>query len=101
MVRDHGGGRRFEGVTDAHDGDDVNEAQAEYDTDPELRELLTQAAESPTVHRASNIDHVDPNADDDAHRVRVREIAARILVEDAEVFEGLKRSDAGDDPERL
>ena len=36
-------------MTDAHDGDDVA-AQAEYDTDPELRELLTEAAQSPTVH---------------------------------------------------
>jgi hypothetical protein len=29
----------------------VNEAQAEYDSNPELQELLTRAAASPTVRR--------------------------------------------------
>lgn len=31
-------------------------AQREYDTDPTLRELLTRAARSPTVHRARRVD---------------------------------------------
>jgi hypothetical protein len=30
----------------------VTEAQHEYDTDPELRDLLTRAAAAPTVRRA-------------------------------------------------
>lgn len=30
----------------------LTEAQREYDTNPELRALLTRAAKSPTVHRA-------------------------------------------------
>lgn len=29
----------------------VTEAQLEYDNDPELRDLLSRAAQSPTVHR--------------------------------------------------
>lgn len=29
----------------------VTEAQLEYDSDPELRALLTRASQSPTVHR--------------------------------------------------
>lgn len=37
-------------MTDTHDGRD-GDAQAEYDGDPALRKFLTQAAESPTVHR--------------------------------------------------
>jgi hypothetical protein len=35
-------------MTDVHD--DVD-AQSEYDADPDLRELLTEAAESPSVQR--------------------------------------------------
>lgn len=32
----------------------VTDAQQEYDTDPELRDLLTRATASPTVRRARN-----------------------------------------------
>jgi len=50
-------------MTDVDDGDGVD-AQAEYDGDDALRELLTRAAQSPTVHRDN--DGNDGNDDNDA-----------------------------------
>ncbi len=56
-------GRRAADRAAADDGpmteperDPRTEAQREYDGDPELRELLTRAARSPTVRRARRVD---------------------------------------------
>ncbi len=80
-------------MTDAHDGDDAG-AQAEYDGDPELQALLTEAAESPTVHR----DRPDHHADDvdDAHRQRVHDSTQRLLNKHADLIQRLREDGAGD-----
>jgi len=75
-------------MTVARDGDDVD-AQADYDADPALRELLTRAAESPTVHR----DNADDNDGDDVHRQRVHEAAHRTLNKDADLIQRLREDD--------
>jgi len=74
-------------MTDARDGDDVD-AQAQYDADPDLQALLTEAAQSPTVHRDDDADH-DNDADDGAAWVdrlrtgrRLREVTG---VDDSDV----------------
>lgn len=99
-------------MMDAHDGDD-GDAQADYDADPELRELLTEAAESPTVHRVNDGDDADDgaawverlrtgsrlrdvNADDGIHRDRVHEAADRALDKDADLIQRLREDGAGD-----
>ena len=71
---------------DARDGDGVD-AQAEHDADPELQELLTRAALSPTVHRDDA---------DDAHRERVHEAADRALDKDADLIQRLRDDDDDD-----
>jgi hypothetical protein len=57
-----------------------------------LRQLAAAAADLLAALGLATAPDVDDA--DDAHRVRVRETGARILVEDAEMFEGLKRADA-------
>jgi len=91
-----GGGGRFKGMTKrpAHDVGDAD-AQAEYDADPALRELLTQAAQSPTVHRDNAAG--DDNDADDAHRERVHDSADRALNKDADLLQRLKDDNAGSD----
>lgn len=87
-----GMGRPIVSGMKAHNADDArdDDAQAEYDNNPGLRELLTQAARSPMVRR-DRADDVD-----DAHRDRVHEIARRILDRDVTLFQGLKDADNGD-----
>jgi len=72
-------------VTDAHDADD---------TDPELRELLARAAQSPTVHR----ERADVVVDE--HRDRVNEAADRVITEQADLLGRLRDHDADDVDER-
>lgn len=77
-------------VTDDHDGDDVG-AQAEYDGGPELRELLTRAAASPTVHGVN-----DGRDGDDAHLQRVHDSPQPPLHEHAKLIQRLREDACGD-----
>ena len=80
-------------MSDARDGDDVD-AQAEYADDVELQELLTRAAESPTVHRDD--DASDDDTDDGGHRDRVHEAADRALNKSADLIQRLRDHDVDD-----
>ena len=63
-------------------------SQAEYDADPDLQGLLTEAAASPAVHRVSlGRDNIGSDADD---------IAQRALNKDADLIQGLREDGAGD-----
>jgi hypothetical protein len=81
-------------MSDNVDGGDDADAQAEaqYDGDPDLQSLLARAAKSPTVRRDNA-----GNAGDNDHRARVHEIARRVLVEDADLFQRIADYDADDD----
>jgi len=80
-------------MNDATDAD----AQEDYDADnAALRELLTRAAESPTVHRLTGPRSDAADDADDVHRARVGDSANRILGEDADLIQQLADYEAND-----